>query len=105
MIINKKENWYEKLFDLFSCAYDVTLTQTEISDIINEVHEVSEQSPETGQVDAIVTLLHEEAEKLEKQGGGTQGKIGNTHAMQMNHGKQDTQVNKMNHKTNTVNNT
>ena len=52
----------------------------------------------------IVTLLHEEAEKLEKQ-GGTQGKIGNTHAMQMNHGKQDTQVNKMNHKTNTVNKT
>ena len=86
MIINKKENWYEKLFDLFSCAYNLTLTQTEISDIINEVHEVSEQSPKTGQVDAIVTLLHKEAEKLEKQ-GLTQGKIGNTHAM---HGKMDT---------------
>lgn len=41
MIIHKKENWYESLFELFT-SHGLTLTQTEISDIINEVHTVSE---------------------------------------------------------------
>lgn len=45
-----------------------------------------EQRQEPVSLKRIVTLLHDEAEKLEKQ-GLTQGKIGNTHAM---HGKMDT---------------
>ena len=50
VIINKKENWYETLFDLFS-THGLVLTQTEISDIIHEVHQVSKQTPKANSAD------------------------------------------------------
>ncbi len=60
---------------------------TEVMGRYNPVYvEWLEQLLQAGQHETIVTLLHDEAEKLENQ-GLTQGKIGNTHAM---HGKMDT---------------
>lgn len=39
-IMSTKTGWYERLFEVFS-DYGLTLTQTEISDIMLEVHNVS----------------------------------------------------------------
>lgn len=38
--VKLKEGWYERLFDVFA-DHGLTLTQSEITDIIHEVHGVS----------------------------------------------------------------
>ena len=60
-------------------AYDYEATLDIVAGIL-------EQHQKTCSHETIVTLLHDKAENLEKQ-GLTQGKIGNTHDM---HGKMDT---------------
>lgn len=43
LIIKKDEVWYEYLFPVFA-EHGLTLTQTEIADIIYEVHKVTEKA-------------------------------------------------------------
>ena len=58
MIINKKQDWYKSLFDVFS-DHGITLTQTEVSDIIHEVHEVSEPELSDKKSEIIKEILEE----------------------------------------------
>ena len=81
-INDKAPNQLERLFVTLS-ENDGIMLQSCFEDFAKIV---LEQGQETRPHETIVTLLHEEAGKLEKQ-GLTQGKIGNTHAM---HEKIDT---------------